>query len=220
MFCFLSVFSRSDELNGIFKKVYKDKIVVIDVSGSSKQVINGTNQLTKPEYAIDPVDKKYDWCSNCATNYEEHPWITFSIPNKKMKINGYFVRVGCCYSGCCCEEYGYYVRCCLFSWALQVSDDNKTWIDVHNVRRDYDMDRCKEKSYKLEKEYTTSYVRLIQKEPCPGDPPCLTINKLELFGDIEGGYTSNDDEFVSFHDDDDDVSIIGHISKNHNVKFG
>ncbi|EAY22130.1 hypothetical protein TVAG_093040 [Trichomonas vaginalis G3] len=77
---------------------------------------------------------------------------------------------------------------------------------------------CKEKSYDLDKTYETKYVRLIQNEACPGDPPCIALNKFELFGDVipNGG---EDENFVSYHDDDDDVSIIGHISKNGNVKI-
>lgn len=213
------VFSKESEINGIFKKHYNDNIIVIDVSGSSKQYINGSTQLTKPEYAIYPYDKKYDWCSNCARSYDVHPWIAFSMKGRKFKINGYFIRCGCCYEGCCCENDGYAcIDCCLFSWSLQISDDNKTWTDVHKVESDYDMRRCNEKSYKLDKEYTSKYVRIIQNQPCPGDPPCIAINRMELIGDAvpdDGEY----DNFVSYHDDDDDISIIGHISKNGNVRI-
>ena len=220
-FLIFPLFGKCQEINGIFKRVYSDKIIVLDVSGSSKQYINGTKQLTKPEYAIYPWDKSYDWCSNCGRSYDEHTYITFSLTNKRFKIKGYFVRSGCCYEdGCCCEEYRYCVRCCLFSWSLQISDDNKTWKEVHRVDRDYEMRRCKERTYDFDKEYTAKYVRLIQNEPCPGDPPCIAINKLDLLGDVIGPDSNQiEEDFVSFHDDDDDVSIIGHISKNGNVKI-
>lgn len=208
-------FCLAEQNQGIFAKHYHDKVVVIDASGSSQQYINGSLQLTKPEYAVYPWDKRYDWCSNCGTTYEEHPWITFSLSNKKIKLNGYFVRSGCCYySDCCCNDGKYYcVDCCMYSWSLQVSDDNKTWTEVHKVEKDRSMRRCKEQTYKLDKEYTAKYVRLIQNEPCPGDPPCIAINKFDLLGEVIGDDYSSDD-FISFHDDDDDVSIIGHISKN------
>ena len=213
----------SIESNGIFSKVYDNKIVVIETSGSSKQYINGSRQLTKPEYAIYPWDKKYDWCSNCGHTYEEHPWITFSLNSRKFKIHGYFVRAGCCYgtAQCCCEDeyYHYCVRCCLFSWSLQISNDNKTWKDVHKVEKDYDMKYCKEKSYEFKETYEAKYVRLIQDQSCPGDPPCIAINKLDLFGEVIDEGESGEENFVSYHDDDDDVSIIGHISKNGNVKI-
>ncbi|EAX85197.1 hypothetical protein TVAG_569530 [Trichomonas vaginalis G3] len=82
------------------------------------------------------------------------------------------------------------------------------------------MRRCKERTYDFDKEYTAKYVRLIQNEPCPGDPPCIAINKLDLLGDVIGPDSNQiEEDFVSFHDDDDDVSIIGHISKNGNVKI-
>lgn len=207
----------SVEVNGIFKRHYNDKIIVIDVSGSSKQDINGTIQLTKPEYAILPWDKRYDWCSNCGKTYDEHPWIIFSLDNRQMKINGYFIRAGCCYENrCCCDDGVYYcIECCLYSWSLQVSDDNKTWTEVHKIDKDRNMRRCAEKEYKFDKEYTARYVRLIQNERCPGNPPCLAINRIELYGDVVG--ENNAEDFVSFHDDDEDVSIIGHISKNGKV---
>lgn len=209
--------SASVETNGIFKRLFDDKIVVIDASGSSKQHINGSKQMTKPEYAIYPYDKQYDWCSNCGKTYDEHPWITFSLKDKKFKINGYFIRCGCCYHDCCCEDYGYCIDCCLYSWSMQISEDNKTWTEVHKVERDDSMRRCNEKTYKFNKDYTTKYIRIIQNEPCPGWPPCMSINKMEIFGEILNDNNSND--YESFQDDDEDVSIIGHISKNGDVKF-
>lgn len=204
---------------GIFSKHFNDKIISIDVSGSSKQYINGSKQITKPEYAIYPWEKSYDWCSNCAHSYTEHPWITFSLDKRIFRINKYLLRVGCCYDGCCCEDEFYScVRCCLYSWALQISDDKKTWKDIHRVDKDREMRFCKEKTYKLDDYYVGKYIRLIQTEPCPGDPPCIAINKIELFGNVLNEDNSVDDEFVSFHDDNEDISIIGHISKNYHIE--
>ncbi|EAY07926.1 hypothetical protein TVAG_064740 [Trichomonas vaginalis G3] len=219
MNCLLFLSLRESIKDGIFKKVFHENIISIDVSGSSQQDINGSMQVTKPEYSIYPWDKDYDWCSNCGKSYDEHPYISYSLKNKKLKIKGYFVRSGCCYIGCCCEEYGYCAKCCMYSWSLQISDDNKTWKEVHRVEKDYDMRRCREKTYNFDQEYECKYVRLIQNEACPGDPPCLAINKLDLLGDVIAEGVSDKEEFVSFHDDDDDVSIIGHISKNGNIKI-
>lgn len=217
----LSVSTSSPDKKGIFNKVYNDKIVIIDASGSSRQYINGSKQLTKPEYAIYPWDKRYDWCSNCGHSYEEHPFIQFSLKDRKFSFNGYFIRCGCCYDdGCCCDDK-YYDRCfdcCLYSWSLQISDDNKTWKTVHKIEKDNEMRYCNEKEYKLDNTYTGKYVRLIQNDACPGYPPCIAINKFDLYGDVIG-VESKDEDFVSYHDDDDDVSIIGHISKNGNVKI-
>ncbi|EAY00789.1 hypothetical protein TVAG_231290 [Trichomonas vaginalis G3] len=79
---------------------------------------------------------------------------------------------------------------------------------------------CKEKTYKLDKEYTGKYVRIFQNEPCPGYPPCIAINKFEVYGNvIEEDGNAVDDGFISYHDDDDDVSIIGHISRNGKTKI-
>lgn len=220
MLNFVFCVAAASDVVGVFSKHYNDKIVTIDVSGSSSQYINGTKTLTKPEYAIYPWNKKYDWCSNCDHKaYTDHPWIAFSLQHKKFKFNGYFLRCGCCYeSQCCCEDDGYCCyRCCLFSWSLQISEDNKTWTDIHKIENDYDTRNCAEKTYKFDKEYTAKYIRLIQNAPCPGDPPCIVLNRFEILGEaIDDG---TNDDFVSYHDDDDDVSIIGHISKNGNVIY-
>ncbi|EAX88321.1 hypothetical protein TVAG_284270 [Trichomonas vaginalis G3] len=202
--------------NGIFQKHYNEGDIIVTASGSSKQQINDTDQLTKPEYAIYPWEKKYDWCSQISHSYEDHPYIVFAMKSKKFKFNGYFVRCGCCYDGCCCDDdyYHYCLDCCLYSWSLQISDDNKTWKTIHQVEKDDSMRICSEKEYHLDKEYISRYVRLIQDKPCPGYPPCIAINKFDLYGNSVGDDSSRDDEFVSYHDDDDDVSIIGHISKN------
>ncbi|EAX90882.1 hypothetical protein TVAG_334940 [Trichomonas vaginalis G3] len=215
----------SSEINtqGLFAKYYNDKIINIEVSGSSLQYINGTKQMTKPEYAIYPWDKKYDWCSECAHSYEDHPFITFSIQSKKIKINGYFLRVGCCYDGCCCDD-GYYncFDCCLYSWSLQISDDKKEWKTIHKVEKDSTMRICSEKTYKLDATYVGKYVRLFQDQPCPGYPPCIAFNKFDIHGfavndDGSDVVDENDLHGGAFHDDDEDISIIGHISKNTNA---
>ncbi|EAX88559.1 hypothetical protein TVAG_409110 [Trichomonas vaginalis G3] len=74
---------------------------------------------------------------------------------------------------------------------------------------------CNEKEYNLDKYYTGRYLRIIQNEACPGNPPCIALNKLEFFGEVlNDDYSQVEEDFVSYHDDDDDVSIIGHISKN------
>ncbi|EAY07933.1 hypothetical protein TVAG_064810 [Trichomonas vaginalis G3] len=81
------------------------------------------------------------------------------------------------------------------------------------------MKRCHQKTYNFDKSYSAKFVRMIQDESCPGELPCIAINKLDLIGEIETGNDNEDENFVSYHDDDDDVSIIGHISKNENVKI-
>lgn len=218
MLCFVLSYSLTAITNGIFEKVYHDKIIIVDASGSSRQHINGSMQLTKPEYSIYPWNKAYDWCSNCLRSYDEHPWITFSLDQRRIRLTGYFIRAGCCYyDRCCCDDGRYYcAKCCLYSWSLQISEDNKTWTSIHTIEKDDAMRRCAERTYKFEKEYTARFIRLIQNEPCPGDPPCISLNRFDLYGEITGVEPIADD-FVSFHDDDDDVSIIGHISKNRKV---
>lgn len=218
MFFFACCLSLSVDSKGIFSKYYNDKIIMIDAVGSSKQRINGSLQMTKPEYSIYPWEKQYDWCSSCMRSYDEHPWISFYLSNRQIRLKGYYVRAGCCNKNtCCCEEKYYYCsECCLYSWSLQISNDNKTWTEVHRVDKDKSLRRCAEKSFELDKEYTTTYIRLIQNEACPGDPPCIALNKFELFGNVVGEELGQSD-FYSSPDEDDDVSIIGHISKSGHV---
>ena len=203
---------------GIFAKIYDKKIVNFSVSGNSYQYVNGTKRLTKPEYAIYPFDKLYDWCSNCPLNYDDHPFIMFYVENHEFKFNGYLIRAGCCDEGCCCDDTYYgCAYCCLYSWSIQISNDNQTWTTVHSIAKDAKMRDCKEATFQFEKYYVAKYVRLIQDERCPGYPPCLAINRIDFFGTaLSSGV---EEEFVSYHDDDEDVSIIGHISKNGNARF-
>lgn len=202
--------------NSILKNGYPHGLVKYYASGSSSQIINGTLQKTKPEYAFDQINKNYDWCSNCGHSSTDFPWLILEIKDQIMKLNGYYLKAGCCSgssAGCCCyESASYCCYCCLFSWSLQVSNDNTAWKTVHKVEKDYDMAYCKEKTYKFSETHEARYVRLIQDESCPGDPPCIAINKIELIGTTNKGMPLED--FFS-DNEEDDVSIIGHIAKNH-----
>ncbi|EAY18963.1 hypothetical protein TVAG_147080 [Trichomonas vaginalis G3] len=201
--------------NSILRNAYYKNLVEVSVSGSTSQYINGTKQLTKPEYVFDQVPKNYDWCSNCGKSDKDHPWAVYSVKNQLMNINGYYLKSGCCDTAddaCCCYDEQYYCcLCCIYSWSLQISMDNQTWKTIHKVEKDNEMRRCKEKTYKFSETHTAKYVRLIQDESCPGDPPCIAINKIEFIGTTSDGYAL--DNNVEFDAEDDDVSIIGHISK-------
>ncbi|EAY02123.1 hypothetical protein TVAG_372680 [Trichomonas vaginalis G3] len=168
--------------------------------------------MTKPEYSIYPWDKTYDWCSSCGKTYDDHQFISFSLREKKFKIHGYYIRVGCCNEGCCCED-NYYscIDCCLYSWALQISNDNQTWQNLHIVEKEQNMRKCKDRSYDFDKEYITKYIRFEQTQPCPGYPSCLSINRIEFYGEVVSEDSTNEDVFSQ--NEEDDVSIIGHFSK-------
>lgn len=197
------------KIEGIFTKYYNEKAILVHSSGSSRQEINGTLVYTKPEYTIYPFDKKYDWCSN---SDKKPQWISFSIRNHFIKLNGYFLRAGCCYHNCCINneiENG----CCLYSWSLQISNDNISWKEIHKVNKDYEMKFCNEKSYKLDKTYTARYIRIIQNEPCVKDSNCMSINRFEILGDLEKD-TEFPDKFDESFEDEEDISVIGHLSKN------
>ncbi|EAY16283.1 hypothetical protein TVAG_423360 [Trichomonas vaginalis G3] len=211
MFLFLCEELLTDQ-SSILKNAYKQNIIEYSASGSSSQNINGTIQKTKPEYAFNQIEKDYDWCSNCGHSRKEHPYLILHIKNRTMNLQGYYLKSGCSNKiECCCfEGVSYCAECCLYSWSFQISNDNLTWKTIHKVEKDKEMRRGKEKTYKFSETYNAIYVRLIQDEACPGDPPCLALNKIELIGTYDGSEILPD----FFDNEDDDVSIIGHISKN------
>ncbi|EAX80535.1 hypothetical protein TVAG_577540 [Trichomonas vaginalis G3] len=216
MISFLICENILSDSNSIIKNNYPSRIIYF-VSGSSSQYINNSVQKTKPEYAFNQIEKKYDWCSNCGVNMEDHPWIILGVRNRILKLDGYFLRAGCCTDGCCCYEEGTYCcDCCLFSWSFQISFDNVTWTTIHKVEKDYEMRRCKEKTYTFSQTYNARYVRVIQDQACPGDPPCMAINKIELIGSPENSDSHAEDFNNQEADEDDEVSIIGHVSRNGN----
>lgn len=214
MFHFLISENIIHDSQSILKKAYNKGMIEFYYSGSSSQYINGSVQKTKPEYAFDQMDKNYDWCSNCGKSKEDHPYIIFNIKNHKMRLNGYYLKSGCCTTddGCCCQEENYICcECCLYSWSLQISNDNTTWKTVHKVEKDNEMRRCREKTFKFSETYTSKFVKLLHDESCNGDPPCFAINKIEFSGEVIPDDSSFD--FDNVETDEDDVSIIGHISK-------
>lgn len=206
------------EDDSIFKRVYHENTVIVSANGNSQQYINGSIQMTKPEFIIDQMDKKYDWCSKCSNIKEEKAWITFAIRNKKINLRGYYLKAACCYLRCSCELSVIGTRCPLYSWSLQVSSDNITFSTVHHVEKDENMLSCAERTYDFHKSYLTKFVRLIQTDVYPGEPSTIGLNKIELFGDlIDDPDFEKGINFLSDYNDDDDVSIIGHISKKRNI---
>ena len=92
-----------------------------------------------------------DWCSTIAPNNNEKPYITYSLRNKIMKINGYSVRNGCCRHRCCClddnKPLDDYCCCELYSFSLQGSNDNQTWTVLHKVEKESRIRYCESCKY-------------------------------------------------------------------------
>lgn len=221
LLCLLSTFNSE---RGIFRKYYHDKIISVNVSNTSKLHFDGRFQDSSPDLAIQPVDKKEDWSSGCSKNHTVFPWITFSLKNKKFVFDAYFIRSGCGYYGYCCDENIGCCACTLYSWLLQISDDNFTWIDVHKVEKDKSLTRCRSKTYQMDSKYTAKYIRLIQTEATSGEPPCIAINRIDFLGKAindDGTEDISEEEeadakienLTPAHDEDEDISIIGHVSK-------
>ena len=186
--------------------------VIVEASGSLGVFMGDSKcHQTFPNQTL-VGEKKMDWCSNLGDR-QSKPWITFSIRHKAMKLTGYSVRNGCCYYYCCCdsqtgEVFDYDCCCRLYSFSLQGSNDNKTWVTIHSISKDSSFFRCEFKTYEFAKSQSFNFIRFLMDEPRPGYQNCMQINQIELYGETLqtlDGYSFEDDE------QDETVSIIGKI---------
>lgn len=202
--------------DSIFQHVSnKEDDILVSSSGSLGLYYGGKCHLTYPNETLHN-DQKMDWCSNIAKQEDEKPWISFNLKNKAVKLTGYSVRNGCCYRSCCCTEDNSFVDsdgcCCrLYSFALQGSNDNKTWKTIHKVENDENFYYCAFKTYEFQKTESFSFVRFVQEKEFPGCPFCMQINQMELYGETVGSFVSADND-----DNDESVSIIGKLNRDDN----
>lgn len=204
---FYEIIPFSERNDNILKE--NSNAVTYEVSGSIGQYYDGKCHQTDPSHIIDSAERKTDWCSNYNKTKDDIPWYDVSIKGKSMSLTGYAIRSGCCYYGCCCDDGKYIQSCCcwLYSWSLQGSNDNKTWVDLHHVEKDDKFYDCANRVFEIKKTEPYKYVRLTQTEPWPGCIFCMCINKIELYGQAV------DESLASFDSEDDSVSIIGKVSK-------
>ena len=203
MFSFLLIrdFPFNDKFDGIFKNTYKDNSVSVTASGSHECYFSslGKDVLTKPESIIDP-DDNLEWCSNINKSKNDRPWISTVFKDKKVAINGYSLKTGCC------DFYGDGCCCILYSWSIFGSNDNKTWTKLHSVEKDKELGICKEKSFKVDKKGSYSMIKLVQDEPEPGCWYCIALSKLEFYGSIN-------EDMAEEISSEDEVSIIGRVKR-------
>lgn len=199
----LQIIPFKERSDNIFSQ--NEGLVEVDASGSIGQFYNGSCHMTDPNHMVDSTTRKTDWCSNIAKNKKDMPWLMTTIKDKTMKLTGYGIRSGCCYYGCCCEDdRDTYCCCWIYSWALQGSNDNITWKNLHVVEKDNKFYSCINRVYDITINEFYKYIRLVQLEPWPGCEPCICLNKFELYG------TTDDRGSVTIDSDNDDsVSIIG-----------
>ena len=160
-----------------------------------------------PNLLISPLEKP-------TTNIKV--FATYSLKGKRMKLNGYSLRNGCCrHVECCCIDddtfIDEYCCCSIFSYSLQVSDDNITWRTIHSVEEDHEIKRCTNRVHKFDKDEDFTFVRLVLDKPRPYCENCFALNRFEIYGSAihdNGIYDIN-------NDDDESVSIIGKIDQNH-----
>ena len=196
--------------NAILEKAIKGKNKIsVESSGSLGLFYSEKCHKTHPNYTLDD-NSKYDWCSNIATIGEPNPWIMYSIENTKMKLSGYSMRTGCCIYPCCCDDddvIDSFCCCSIYSFSLQVSNDNTTWKVLHKVEKDDTVIYCQTKTYDVQSSDYYKYVRLVHDETKPGCENCMVVNQLELYGE-----TTNNAQFdKDSEEEEESVSIIGKI---------
>ena len=210
---FVAMPERQDS---IFSKADKEKDIKVEASGSIGLFLFDRDKCipTYPNYTLLP-DADHEWCSNISPNKDTKPYIAYSLKGKKMKLTGYSVRNGCCLHRCCCMEDGIIIdgECCceLYSFSLQGSNDNHTWVVLHNVEKDNRIYYCQIKTYEISTTESFKFIRFVQDEAHPGCEYCMQINQIELYGDTYQTYDTYEE--VENEENEEAVSIIGKIRR-------
>ena len=198
-------FPFNKKFDGVFKNTYSDNITVVEASGSmyAYDSLGKTDVLSKPENVIDPSSHT-EWCSNVNKSKSDRPWLLVSFKKSiKLKLSGYSMRSGCCNygDGCCCR---------LNSWSLLGSNDNATWTTIHKVDDKTDFYHCDEVNYEINSERFEpfTFFKLVQDKPYKNCWFCIELSRVELYGKLDVN-----DDFNDVSSNDDEVSIIGKVSR-------
>ena len=207
LYFFTSFPSRKDD---IFKNEGDHDSIFVEASGSIGQYRNGKCVLTNPNETLSSDDRNTDWCSNIAGK-NENSWITYAIKGKMMKISGFSIRSGCCYSDCCCTDNGSDIYCCcdLYTITVHGSNDNKTWNQLHKIVKDNNFPACTTKTYEVKGAEYYKFIRFTNDEQYPGCPNCMALNQVALYGKVQNSGSS----FYDSDDSDEAVSIIGKVRR-------
>ena len=183
--------------------MYHENITAVEASGSyfCWDSINRKDIPSKPEFCIDP-ESKTEWCSTVNKSKDDYPWLLVRLKNRKFKLSGYSVKAGCCSVEdiCCCR---------LYTWSLEGSNDNKTWVTLHKDERNMELSYCKNKTFEVKQSQYFTFFRIIQYDAEPGCWKCIQLAKIEFYGDLDGSYSSFEEQ-----DLDDEISIIGRVTHN------
>ena len=212
---FISFPSRNDVV--ISSESFKRNEVNVESSGSIGLYYSGKCHQTYPNETLN-TNEKMDWCSNIVpSGSKDMPWIMYSLKNKAIKATGFSLRNGCCWHACCCIDGtridSEYCCCRLYSFSLQGSNDNKTWVTIHQVVQDSKYWYCLFKTFTFEKTTPFNFLRIRMDEPYPGCPICMQINEIQIYGEtVSSNFFSDGD----YDENDESVSIIGKISRANN----
>ena len=207
--------------DGIFEHAEHIEDIITSSSGSLGFYKDGKCVLTSPNMTLGKDDEKQEWCSNIISKEESKegkikPWISYRIKNKRMRSKGCAIRSGCCHYDCCCiddsEIIDTYCCCSLFSYSLQVSDDNRTWRTIHRVEEDTEFWSCRNRVHEFKQIEEFTFIRIVLDKQRTYYKNCFSLNKFEVYGETihdNGRYYDGYED----NDNDESVSIIGKINK-------
>lgn len=222
MFClvFMELVAFPERKDGIFEHIELIDDIIATSSGSIGLYKDGKCTLTSPNMTLGNDDKTTDWCSNIINKNENEdgkikPWISYRIKNKRMRSKGYAMRSGCCFYGCCCIDDSDLIDsdccCSLYSYSIQISDDNRTWKTIQSVEEDKEFWDCTNRVHEFDKVEEFTFIRLVLDKQRPYCRNCFALNKFEVYGET---IRDNGQYYESEDDNDESVSIIGKINKN------
>ena len=217
LFLFVAYVKIEDKTNSIFSHSPIKPTITSSGSLGLWRYDQGKCVATYPNQTL-IGEETFDWCSNIASKNDDNPWITYSFPNKAMRLTGYAIRNGCCYYFRCCNpetntDIDGYCCCRLYSYSLQGSVDNHTWKTIHKVEKDKEYWYCLLKYFDFPETEPFKYIRLIMDEEYPGCQKCLQINQLELYGRLIDSFDTFGDYDINDVESDESVSIIGKIKR-------
>ena len=213
LFIFIAVkfINFPDRKDALLYENKEENTLVVESSGSIGLHFDGKCQKTYPNSTLNS-NERIDWCSNIAES-DQKPWISYSYPQKSMRIRGYSVRNGCCWYACCCLDNNtdIYGCCCrLYSFSLVGSNDGKEWITIHKVEKEEKFWRCLSKTYEFQLTQPFKYIRFQMDEPFPNCHKCIQINELQLYGTF---VDSQENQEISDNYEDESISIIGKVRR-------
>lgn len=180
---FLILFRRHYKLNerydGILKNEYDNNNIKIESNRESFSFNPKVKkeEIIKHENCLNP-SSEHKWCSKHDINKPGKPWIRIIFKNNtRILLKGYSIKFGCCNKDACC--------CKIFSWLLEGSNDNFIWTKLHVIEKNDEFIKCGERTFEIFNFEFYKYFRIRDSDFYQKCATCISILKLEFYGDVE-----------------------------------